>query len=574
MIKNKKVLGIILARGGSKGIKKKNIYEICGHPLISYSIYAGLKSKYIDELIVSTDNKKIAKVSKNYGAKVPFYRPKKLALDHVWSRDALKHAIINTEKKFNTKFDYVVELPATGPMRPFYEIDRAIEILDKTNCDSVIGVFRIYDKHPVRIKKIIKNKLVDYNKLLKEGEGSRRQALPPCYSRNGSIYSMKRSVIVDKFTRLGGSVTPLIMSSTHSINIDEIEDIYLFEIMVKKGFCENRPASIFIDKKITIENKKKNKAVLITYNDLIYKKISKLNLKGFKLIFCDQKNLSSIKKKDEVLAWICSTKGINKIDIKNLNLFKNLKVLGSPSTGLTHINLKDIKEKKIELIYLNSRAYNKNITSSSEFALALIFSTIRNIPYAKNIVLSNNWRNLEDSLRENEISEYNFGIYGFGRIGKNIFNTLKKFSNKICYFDPNVETNLNYKEYSISSFLKKINFLIICSSLNNNTKSFFDLRILKKLKKKSIIVNISRGELVNENDLVKLIKNKHILKYSTDVISRENEILSKKNSLIELSRENKNIIISPHIAGLTHQSEKKAAEYVLKKIKKLIDTYI
>ena len=574
MIKGKKVLGVILARIGSKGVREKNIRKVCGHPLISYSIYAGLKSQYIDELIVSTDSKKIAKISENYGASVPFLRPKKLALDHIWSRDALRHAVIKAEEKFKTKFDFIVELPATTPMRPFYEIDRALEKLHKSKNDSVIGVYRIYDKHPVRIKKIINNKLVDYNKLLKEGEGSRRQELEECYSRNGSIYSMKRSVIVEKNTRLGGFVTPLIMSSTHSVNIDEIEDLYLFEAMLKKGLCENKPASIFIDKKIAIENKNQRKTILITYNELIYKNLFKQKFKKYKILLCDQKNLINIKDKDQIIAWVCSTKGIDKIDHKSIDLFKNLKILASPSTGLTHIDLKHLNTRKIKLLYLDNKTYNKKINSSSEFAIALIFSTIRNIPYARDVVLSNNWRNLENKMRENEINEYNFGIFGFGRIGKNIFKSLKKISNKINYYDPYVNTDLSFKEYKISSFLKKTNFLIISSSLNDKTKSFFNLNNLIKLKKNSIIVNISRGELIDEKAIIKLIKNNHILKYSTDVVSNENEILNKKNNLIELSRTNKNIIISPHIAGLTYQSEKKAAEYVLKKMKNTIIKYL
>ena len=135
-------------------------------------------------------------------------------------------------------------------------------------------------------------------------------------------------------------------------------------------------------------------------------------------------------------------------------------------------------------------------------------------------------------------------------------------------------TEISFKEYKISSFLKKTNFLIISSSLNDKTKSFFNLNNLIKLKKNSIIVNISRGELIDEKAIIKLIKNNHILKYSTDVVSNENEILNKKNNLIELSRTNKNIIISPHIAGLTYQSEKKAAEYVLKKMKNTIIKYL
>ena len=96
--KNRKVLGVILARSGSKGIKNKNIKELCGHPLISYSIYAGLNSKLISKLIVSTDSKKIAKISESYGANVPFLRKKILSRDKVPSKDALKDAVLNAEK--------------------------------------------------------------------------------------------------------------------------------------------------------------------------------------------------------------------------------------------------------------------------------------------------------------------------------------------------------------------------------------------------------------------------------------------------------------------------------------------
>ena len=102
-MKKNRILGVILARGGSKGVPQKNIKDLCGHPLISYSIYAGLKSKYLTRLIVSTDSKKISNIAKNYGAEVPFMRPKKLAKDNIWSRDALKHAVLETEKKIYGK---------------------------------------------------------------------------------------------------------------------------------------------------------------------------------------------------------------------------------------------------------------------------------------------------------------------------------------------------------------------------------------------------------------------------------------------------------------------------------------
>ena len=163
MIKKKRnVLGVILARSGSKGIKNKNIKELCGHPLISYSIYAGLSSKFISKLIVSTDSKKIAKISESYGANVPFLRKKTLSRDKVPSKDALKDAVLNAEKIYKQKFDYVIEIPAVAPLRTKVDIDKALKILFLNKFDSVISFTRVFDKHPLRMKKINSKGLIDH----------------------------------------------------------------------------------------------------------------------------------------------------------------------------------------------------------------------------------------------------------------------------------------------------------------------------------------------------------------------------------------------------------------------------
>ena len=122
MKKNFSLLCVILARGGSKGIPGKNIYPINNHPLISYTITAAKNSKYIDEVVVSTDDIKIKKQSLDYGAVVPFFRPKKLATDKTLSVDALKHAVLECEKFYNKIFDYVIELPCVAPFRDAEDI--------------------------------------------------------------------------------------------------------------------------------------------------------------------------------------------------------------------------------------------------------------------------------------------------------------------------------------------------------------------------------------------------------------------------------------------------------------------
>ena len=229
-----KILGVILARGGSKGIPKKNIKDICGKPLIAYTIEAGLSSGSFDEFIVSTDSKEIADVALKFGAKIPFMRPDELSQDHIWSRDSLKHAVLECEKNYSKTYDYVVELPCVSPLRNSQHIKEAIEKLINTKADSVISVCKMQDKHPVRMKRITNDDLIqDFCKEFPEGEGSRRQDLEPCYIRNGAIYAMTRDCIVEQFSRNGKISRPYIMDELHSVNIDSIIDFYLAESLIK-----------------------------------------------------------------------------------------------------------------------------------------------------------------------------------------------------------------------------------------------------------------------------------------------------------------------------------------------------
>lgn len=220
-----KTLAVILARGGSKGIPKKNIIDLRGMPLIYYTIKAAIDSKVFDEVIVSTDCEEIAKVSKECGALVPFMRPDELAQDHIWSRDALKHAVIECEKIFEKTYDYVVELPCVAPLRNAIHVKEAHKKLVETGADSVISVCRMQDKHPVRMKRIVEDTIQDFCSEHPEGEGSRRQDLEPCYIRNGAIYAMTRDCIVEKFSRNGAVSRPYIMDELVSVNIDSMIDL-------------------------------------------------------------------------------------------------------------------------------------------------------------------------------------------------------------------------------------------------------------------------------------------------------------------------------------------------------------
>ena len=190
-INKPKILGITLARGGSKSVPKKNIKPICGKPLIAYTISEALKSKYLTRYIISTDNEEIKEIALKFGAEVPFVRPKKLATDKASSADAIKHAVSFVEKEEGFKYDFIIELMCTNPLKTVKDIDSCISKLVQTGADSVIAVHKLEDHHPIRIKKIINDRIIDF--CLPEKLDSRRQDLKPdAYIRSGSIYALKR----------------------------------------------------------------------------------------------------------------------------------------------------------------------------------------------------------------------------------------------------------------------------------------------------------------------------------------------------------------------------------------------
>lgn len=220
MYKNKKILAIIPARGGSKGIKDKNIIDVCGKPLIYYSIDAANKSKYIDYVFVSTDSERIKQVALNCNSNVPFLRDASLATDNSKTIDAVIFSI-NKLKELNMDFDYLVLLQPTSPLRTQREIDEAIEKICDTKCDSLVSVSEV-EENPVLIRTIDKDGKL--NKLLNQNSTVRRQDFVKYYKVNGAIYINKIQSINSE-TSFNDNTLPYIMDSNISIDIDGYEDL-------------------------------------------------------------------------------------------------------------------------------------------------------------------------------------------------------------------------------------------------------------------------------------------------------------------------------------------------------------
>ena len=188
MYKNNKILGLITARGGSKGLPQKNIRPLSGKPLIGWTIEQAIESKYLDKIVVSTDSKKIADISRFFGAEVPFLRPDHLSTDTSSSIDVINHTLdyYISEDQY---FDYIALLEPTSPLRETSDIDLAIEQLINNSLKSsaIVAVSRVEVSHPMFCVKIDKNGFIEsYQNSL--GNQVRRQDITQAYFESGVIY--------------------------------------------------------------------------------------------------------------------------------------------------------------------------------------------------------------------------------------------------------------------------------------------------------------------------------------------------------------------------------------------------
>ena len=229
-MKNKlNILAIIPARAGSKGIKDKNILDLNGKPLIAHSIEVGLKSKYINKVVVSTDGEEIAKVAKEYGAQVPFLRPKYLASDTAKTIDSVIHCI-EMLKRQGEEYDYMVLLQPTQPLRQAWHIDEAIELILEKDEEALVSVSKVKD-HPILMRTIDSN---GYAINLLEGSSTkRRQEFPDFYKVNGAIYINKINENLNNDTSLNDNKLVYVMDEKYDVDIDEMLDLQIAELAIK-----------------------------------------------------------------------------------------------------------------------------------------------------------------------------------------------------------------------------------------------------------------------------------------------------------------------------------------------------
>jgi CMP-N,N'-diacetyllegionaminic acid synthase len=228
MYKDKTFLAIIPARGGSKRLPRKNILDLHGKPLISHSIEAGLNSKYIDKVVVSSDDDEILNISEEFGTEI-IKRPDELASDTATTFDAIKHTIENMKK-----YDYIILLQPTTPLRNEKHIDEAIEILESKNADAVISVCEM--DHSPLWSNTLDESLSMEGFLKDEVLNKRSQDLKKYYRLNGAIYICKTAKLLEeKSFFIKKNIFAYKMDRKASIDIDEDIDFKIAEVLMDKN---------------------------------------------------------------------------------------------------------------------------------------------------------------------------------------------------------------------------------------------------------------------------------------------------------------------------------------------------
>lgn len=227
-LKDANIICMINARGGSKGIPRKNIKPLCGKPLIAYSIELAKKVPHFSRIIVSTEDEEIADVARRFGAEIPFMRPAELAADNSIQLDTIRYNILELEKT-GPRVDAVVLLQPTSPIREPDDVIGCLNLMETENADSVVTVAEVNKYHPYGLWKFDTGSSMEpFSEMALSGYN--RQGLEKIYWRTGSVYAMQRDVVVEKQALYGDNIHGYVVDEARSwFNIDSQLDWQMTE---------------------------------------------------------------------------------------------------------------------------------------------------------------------------------------------------------------------------------------------------------------------------------------------------------------------------------------------------------
>jgi D-3-phosphoglycerate dehydrogenase / 2-oxoglutarate reductase len=255
---------------------------------------------------------------------------------------------------------------------------------------------------------------------------------------------------------------------------------------------------------------------------------------------------------------------------------KKIKMIATATTGLDHIDVDYARKKGIEILSLRGEnEFLDTITGTAELAFGLLIDLSRRIPAGFESVKNYKWD--REKFRGHSLYGKTLGIVGLGRLGKWLARYGQTFNMKVIAYDPKVNREtfkkLHCQKVDFKTLLKSSDFISIHVHLNSETENMFNRSIFDKMKPSTYLINTSRGKVVNEADLLKALKNKKIAGYATDVLADELKFANQgfsKHPLVEYAKSHDNLIIVPHLGGMTYESREATDMFITKKIVKFL----
>jgi len=273
----------------------------------------------------------------------------------------------------------------------------------------------------------------------------------------------------------------------------------------------------------------------------------------------------------DLVAWAMNPGQSFIVDDSILDLFPNIQVLSTPSTGSNHID-RDACERRGVTVYslLDNRAVLDTITASAEFTFLLLLNSMRRLDFSLPEVTEGRWRAREDDMRGHELAGKHVGLVGLGRIGSKMARYCRAFDASVSYYDPYVY-NEDIPNWSLAEIFENSDAVCICPSLTSETAGMINYDLMSRLKYGASFVNTSRGEVLVDDDLARLLAERPDLRVGLDVLAGEVTATQYQSPLIEYHCRGQ-IVITPHIAGATIESQAKAAIGALNSLKRFFSS--
>ena len=255
---------------------------------------------------------------------------------------------------------------------------------------------------------------------------------------------------------------------------------------------------------------------------------------------------------------------VDKILLKNA---RKLKIIASATTGIDHIDIEEAKKKGIKVISLSEA----HVTPTAEYTFALILSVVKKIPWSFENMKKGRWERYK--FFGNELEGKTLGVIGLGRIGSRVASYARAFGMNVIANDPYVDAakaGFGIKLTSLENVLRKSDVIAIHSILTKETENIISAKEFAMMKRTAFLINAARGKIVNEKALLDALRKKMIAGAAVDVYSTEP--VENGNELVKYAKGNNNLLLTPHIAASTGESIRKAAVYIVEKIKEIIES--